>query len=49
MEAVYPFETQEKSKLLHRVKMQTSTISTSTTANTKSCNKVGSYEHFNGA
>jgi hypothetical protein len=49
MEAVCPFETQKKPKLLHRVKMQTSTISTTTTANTKNCNKVGGYEHFKGA
>jgi hypothetical protein len=49
MEAVCPSETQKKSKLLHHVKMQTSTISTTTTANTRNCNKVGGYLHFNGA
>jgi len=42
MEAVCPSETQKKLKLLHHVKMQTSTISTTAT-NTKNRYKVGGY------
>jgi len=49
MEAVCPSETQKKPKLLNSIKIQTSTISTTTTANTKNHNKVGGYQHFNGA
>jgi len=49
MEAVRSSETQKKPKLLHSVKMQTNTISKITTANTRSHNKVGDYQHFKGA